>query len=60
MNKKFIVTKNEDTARKLLAAGFNLVSNIAGIWTFQNVIPHNFNFENFDKKEIAYTNILSI
>lgn len=60
MDKKFIVTKNESTANKLIAAGFHLVSNIAGVWTFQNVVPHNFSFENFDKKQIAYTNILSI
>lgn len=58
--KKFIVTKSESVANKLIAAGFNLVSNIAGVWTFQNVVPHNFSFENFDKKQIAYTNILSI
>lgn len=60
MNKKFIVTKNESTANQLIAAGFNLVSNIAGVWTFQNVVPEHFNFETFDKKQIAYTNILSI
>ena len=60
MDKKFIITKNESTANKLIAAGFHLVSNIAGVWTFQNVVPHNFSFESFDKKQIAYTNILSI
>lgn len=60
MDKKFIVTKNETAANKLIAAGFHLVSNIAGVWTFQNVVPNNFSFENFDKKQIAYTNILSI
>lgn len=60
MEKKFIKTTDKITADKLSASGFNLVSNIAGVWTFQNVIPHNFSFEGFDKKKIAYTNILSI
>lgn len=60
MNKKFIKTTDKVTAEKLSAAGFNLVSNIAGVWTFQNIVPHNFSFENLDKKKIAYTNILSI
>lgn len=60
MDKKFIITKNKSTANKLLAAGFILVSNIADVWTFQNVAPHNFNFDTFDKKDIAFTNILSI
>lgn len=60
MNKKFIVTQNQDVAKQLIAAGFNLVSNVAGVWTFQNIAPHNFNFDKFDKKQIAYTNILSI
>ena len=60
MEKKFIKTTDKATADKLITAGFNLVSNIAGVWTFQNVLPRNFSFENFDKKKIAYTNILSI
>lgn len=60
MNKKFIVTQNQDVAKQLIAAGFNLVSNVAGVWTFQNIVPHNFSFDKFDKKQIAYTNILSI
>ena len=58
--KNFIITKNQNVANKLLAAGFNLVSNSAGVWTFQNIAPKNFSFDVIDKKEIAYTNILSI
>lgn len=60
MKKNFIKTTDKDTADKLLAEGFNLVSHIAGVWTFQNVVPHNFNFANLDQKKIAYTNILSV
>ena len=60
MDKKFIVTKDECTANQLIAAGFNLVSNIAGTWTFLNEAPKNTNFETFDNKKIVYSNILSI
>jgi hypothetical protein len=60
MDKKFIVTKDKSVADKLLAAGFNLVSSSAGVWTFQSITPKNFSFENIDRTAIAYTNILSI
>lgn len=60
MDKKFIVTKNKSVAEQLISAGFNLVSNFAGVWTFQNTPPTNFNFETLDKKSIVYTNILSV
>ena len=60
MDKKFIITKNKSVADQLIAAGFNLVSSSAGVWAFQNIIPKNFSFDNFDKTSIAYTNILSI
>ena len=57
MDKKFIITKDEMTANQLIDCGFRLVSNIAGVWTFQNETSHNLNF---DQKKIVYTNILSI
>lgn len=60
MDKKFIVTKNKSVADQMITAGFKLVSECAGVWTFQNIIPKNFSFDNFDKTSIAYTNILSI
>lgn len=60
MNKKFIITKDKSVADQLITAGFKLVSECAGVWTFQNIIPKNFSFESFDKNMIAYTNILSI
>lgn len=60
MDKKFIITKDKSVADKLLAAGFNLVSSSAGVWTFQSAAPKNFSFENIDRTAIAYTNILSI
>lgn len=60
MDKKFIITKDKSVADQLIAAGFNLISSSAGVWTFQSITPKNFNFENIDRTAIAYTNILSI
>lgn len=56
--KKFIITKDEDTANKLLSCGFQLVSNIAGVWTFMNAAPTNFSFAEIDKKLYSYSNNL--
>ena len=57
-NAKFIVVQDVDTANKLIASGFNLVSNVGGTYTFINVIPKHFNFENIDTKKLAYTSML--
>lgn len=56
--KKFIITKNEATANKLLTCGFQLVSNNAGVWTFMNIVPTNFSFAEIDKKTYSYSNNL--
>ena len=55
---KFIITKDESTANKLLTCGFQLVSNVAGVWTFMNVAPSNFSFAEIDEKTYSYTNTL--
>ncbi len=60
MNKKFIITKDESTAIKLKANGFQEVSNDSGVYVFLNQPPTNFDFANFDKTKMAYTNILSM
>ena len=60
MNKKFIITKDELTAIKLKNNGFQEVSNISGVYVFLNQPPTNFNFDNFDKTKMAYTNMLSM
>lgn len=60
MDKKFIKTTDEKTARQLIGAGFNLVSCIGQIYTFINSVPKNFNFDEIDKKKIVYDNILSL
>lgn len=56
--KKFIITKDEPTANKLLACGFKLVSNVSGVWTFMNTAPTNFSFSEIDKKTYSYSNNL--
>lgn len=56
--KKFIITKDKDTAEKLLTCGFQLISNVSGVWTFMNACPSNFNFAEIDKKTYSYSNNL--
>ena len=56
----FIATTDKETATKLLAVGFKLVSNNGGVYTFLNQLPTNFNFDEVDQKKVAYTNILSM
>ena len=58
--KKFIITKDETTANKLITCGFQLVSNVSGVWTFMNIAPKNFSFAEIDKKTYSYTDILCL
>ena len=58
-NAKFIVVQDANTAHKLMSAGFQMVSHINNTYTFMNVIPKHFQFENIDIKKLAYTNMLS-
>lgn len=58
--KKFIITKDKDTAEILLAANFQLVNNMGETYTFLNNAPKNFSFANFDKSKIVYTSMLAI
>ncbi len=56
----FINTTDKETADKLMSAGFQLVAQSGGVYTFLNQIPTNFNFGEVDRKKMAYTNILSM
>jgi hypothetical protein len=56
---KFIVVQDINTANKLISAGFQLVAQVNNTYTFMNVIPKHFKFENIDIKKLAYTNMLS-
>lgn len=60
MDKRFIKTTDEKTAHQLIAAGFELFSQVGNIYTFINKPPKNFNFDTIDKKMIVYDNILSL
>lgn len=55
---KFIVVQDVNTANKLVSAGFQIVSQVNGIYTFMNIIPKHFKFENIDIKKLVYTNAL--
>ena len=55
----FIKTTDKETADKLIAEGFQLVSNESGVYTFLNQVG-KFNFENVDIKKMVYTNTLSM
>ena len=56
---KFIVVQDANTASKLMSAGFQIVSQVNNIYTFMNVVPKHFKFENIDIKKLAYTNMLA-
>jgi hypothetical protein len=57
--KKFIIVKDKPTADKLSAAGFILLSQIGGTYTFQN--DHSkLNFASIEKGKICYSDILSL
>ena len=58
--KKFIITKDESTANKLINCGFQLVNNTFGSWVFLNIAPKNFSFAEIDKKAYSYTDILCL
>ena len=57
---KFIITADKVAADKLISAGFQLISQNGGSYTFLNSPPKNFKFEQFDTTKFAYTNILSV
>lgn len=58
--KNFIKTTDTDTANKLLAHGFQLISHIGSVYTFLNELPKDFKFESIDAKKIVYDNKLSL
>ena len=59
-DKKFVVTKDEATANKMLAYKFKLVSAIAGVYTFVNETPEKFSFDVFDVKKLHFTDNLHL
>ena len=55
---KFIIVKDVNTANQLMTAGFQIVSCTNNVYTFLNVVPKCFKFENIDIKKLVYTNTL--
>ena len=60
MEKKFIKTTDIETANKLKAFGFRLISHIGNIYTFLNETPQKLNFDSVDKTKIVYDDKLSL
>ena len=59
MNKsKFIIVQDENTANKLIVSGFQFVSKVNNTYTFMNIVPQCFNFEEIDIKKLVYTDRL--
>ena len=59
-NKKFVITKDEAIANKMIAHQFKLVSAISGVYTFINKTPDKFSFDEFDVKKVHFTNNLHL
>jgi hypothetical protein len=60
MDKKFIKTTDEETANKLIALGFKVVSHIGSVYTFLNEPPQNMIFESVDQTKMVYDSKLSL
>ena len=58
--KKFIKTTDIETANKLSALGFKLVSDIGKVYTFLNEVPQKLNFDAVDTTKIVYDDKLSL
>ena len=54
----FVVTTDKETADKLIAEGFRLISEVSGKFTFE-AKSGSMNFNNIDVKKVAYTNMLT-
>ena len=60
MNKKSIIVQDQTIAKKPIASGFRLVSQLNNTYPFLNQVPQNFTFDEIDKSKLAYTSILSL
>ena len=60
MKQNFIKTVDKETAHKMISEGFQLISQIGGVYTFLNLPPQSFNFEAEEQKKVIYTNMLSL
>lgn len=58
--KNFIKTTDAETANKLIALGFKMISHIGNIYTFLNETPQKLNFDSVDKTKMVYDDKLSL
>ena len=58
--KRFIKTTDTETADKLIALGFKLISHIGSVYTFLNEATQSLNFESVEQTKIVYDNKLSL
>lgn len=58
--KNFLKTTDKETADKLISVGFQLISKVGDVYTFLNQPSQNFNFDETDRKKVAYTNVLNV
>ena len=58
--KNFIKTTDKETAERLISAGFQLISQSNGVYTFLNQPSQNFSVEDVDKTKMVYTNMLNV
>ena len=58
--KNFIKTADKETANKLVACGFQLISKIGSVYIFLNETSKKINFDDIDEKKVIYDNILSL
>lgn len=57
----FIKVDNDKIAQKMITAGFALIENTNGIWTFLNDSQNvKINFNKEDKKHMVYTDMLNV
>lgn len=59
-DKKFIVTKDELIANRMISNQFKLISATSGVYIFINKMPEKFSFNEFDVKKLHFTNNLHL
>lgn len=58
-NSMFVTTVDKETADKLLKFGMRMISDINGVYTFENKMS-NMHFNEIDAKKVVYTNMISL
>ena len=58
-NTKFIIVQDQDTANKLISNGFQMISKTNDVYTFMNIIPQHFKFDDINIKKLVYTDRLT-